>query len=269
MSKHKIGKIFRTKVWDLYEGAENKIGNCLCCNDKLTYENFHCGHIMSHKNGGEISLKNLRPICQHCNLSMGEINMMDFIKNNNLKIVNNFYGYIRNDIIKKIKIKITHIIEEFDETDILMNRNETINYEYKYQDIDDIKIDDIKIDNLVTYDNFFDDKTKFYSSQIKFCKLNNDIIDVVNYFKLLKIIYDKCDTDDIVNNTLLNVKQNKYIIKGFYFVTEKNISIQRVDSYHTLKEIINICDHKKISIIITIQLKDLNIISYKNLHILT
>ena len=40
---------------------------------------FHCGHIISEANGGEIKLDNLRPICHSCNSSMGTVNMDEFI----------------------------------------------------------------------------------------------------------------------------------------------------------------------------------------------
>jgi len=39
---------------------------------------FHCGHIVSHANGGSMHIDNLRPICASCNLSMGTQNMNEF-----------------------------------------------------------------------------------------------------------------------------------------------------------------------------------------------
>jgi hypothetical protein len=33
--------------------------------------NFHCGHIVAEINGGSTKLDNIIPICQYCNLSIG------------------------------------------------------------------------------------------------------------------------------------------------------------------------------------------------------
>jgi len=71
----------KRKVWDKWIGKAFGTSLCLCCKlteiDKMS---FHCGHVISERNGGEISVNNLRPICQSCNLSMGTQNMKEFIK---------------------------------------------------------------------------------------------------------------------------------------------------------------------------------------------
>jgi 5-methylcytosine-specific restriction endonuclease McrA len=46
----------------------------------ITQLSFHAGHVISEKNGGEINVNNLRPICQNCNSSMGTTNMNDYIE---------------------------------------------------------------------------------------------------------------------------------------------------------------------------------------------
>jgi 5-methylcytosine-specific restriction endonuclease McrA len=99
MTKTRIPKILRKNVWDYYLGEKNKIGKCLCCDTRLAYENFHCGHIIAEKNGGDLSIRNLRPICQHCNLCMHTKNMIDFMKENKLKQPSNFNGYRKRCII--------------------------------------------------------------------------------------------------------------------------------------------------------------------------
>ena len=56
-------------------------GKCKCCQtETITRNNFDCGHIISEKNGGEIKLENLKPICRACNSSMGVMNMNDYMK---------------------------------------------------------------------------------------------------------------------------------------------------------------------------------------------
>jgi len=79
--KKKIPASIRGLVWDKYMGADFKKGKCYCCkNEQITFTNFHCGHYISEKNGGLIKVNNLRPICMSCNLSMGTMNMDDYME---------------------------------------------------------------------------------------------------------------------------------------------------------------------------------------------
>ena len=74
-SKSKIPPRLRIMVWGKYYG-ENKSANCPICNIVITSgpNGFHCGHIISEKNGGKTILENLKPICKGCNLEMGSKN---------------------------------------------------------------------------------------------------------------------------------------------------------------------------------------------------
>lgn len=70
----------RHLTWNEYVGEEKGIGLCCCCKKiQISQQNFHCGHFISQKNGGESIVENLRPICSGCNLSMGSKNMDDFM----------------------------------------------------------------------------------------------------------------------------------------------------------------------------------------------
>jgi len=82
--KEKIPKCVRNSVWRLY--FKNKItGLCQCCKiEKISYASFHSGHIKSERKGGQTELSNLRPVCQMCNLSMGTMDMDEFIKKYNM-----------------------------------------------------------------------------------------------------------------------------------------------------------------------------------------
>ena len=64
--------VFRREFGDAVEGL------CPRCNLTPLFLNeskgFHCGHVKSHKNGGDESLENLRPICATCNDRMGSSN---------------------------------------------------------------------------------------------------------------------------------------------------------------------------------------------------
>jgi 5-methylcytosine-specific restriction endonuclease McrA len=78
--KKSIPKKIKTLSWNTYIGEEIGMTECLCCKTtKITQLNFHCGHIVSDKNGGSIKVNNLRPICAECNLSMGSKNMDEFM----------------------------------------------------------------------------------------------------------------------------------------------------------------------------------------------
>ncbi len=83
--KHKkkkeiIPTTVKNTVWR-QEFNDNIEGKCICCKvENISKQNFHCGHIVSEKNGGKVNLDNLKPVCASCNLSMGTMNMNDFIK---------------------------------------------------------------------------------------------------------------------------------------------------------------------------------------------
>lgn len=80
IAKNKIPVIVRHAVWDKYFYGLS-IGKCTCCNiTPISLVNFDCGHIVSEKDGGKITLDNLRPICRPCNLSMKTKNMNNFIE---------------------------------------------------------------------------------------------------------------------------------------------------------------------------------------------
>jgi uncharacterized coiled-coil protein SlyX len=79
--KKAIPKTLKNKVWNKYIGIEIGQTKCLCCKlTDISQLNFHCGHIISEKDGGELTMENLKPICGSCNLSMATMNMDEFMK---------------------------------------------------------------------------------------------------------------------------------------------------------------------------------------------
>jgi hypothetical protein len=81
--KKPIPKTVKNCVWLNY--FEKCVGVCQCCHrEKISFNNFACGHIIAERHGGKTTLDNLRPICTLCNLSMGTQNMDEFIKEYNL-----------------------------------------------------------------------------------------------------------------------------------------------------------------------------------------
>jgi hypothetical protein len=95
----KLPAAVRKIVWNTYIGKDNIIGNCLVCSSEdISYNNFECGHIISRLNGGEDTIDNLRPICGHCNKSIGCSNMDEFMDKYKIKQPDNWNGYKNNNI---------------------------------------------------------------------------------------------------------------------------------------------------------------------------
>ena len=120
--KKSIPLSLKALVWNKYIGEEKGIGSCQCCRKNVIKQiSFHCGHIISERNGGSTTLNNLIPLCQTCNLSMGRHNMNDFVKK---------YGFHDNEYdnelpkrtINKTKRKLTTNNNEINSDE--MNYNE-------------------------------------------------------------------------------------------------------------------------------------------------
>ena len=78
--KNKIPKCVKNNSWDKYIGKNIGEALCICCNIKvIDSKNFIGGHIIYEKNGGDINVDNIIPICTECNSSMGYTNMDEFI----------------------------------------------------------------------------------------------------------------------------------------------------------------------------------------------
>jgi 5-methylcytosine-specific restriction endonuclease McrA len=72
IEKANIPKALREQVWVTYAGRcfHRK---CLVpwCQNTMTVFDFHVGHDVPESQGGATEIRNLRPICARCNLSMG------------------------------------------------------------------------------------------------------------------------------------------------------------------------------------------------------
>jgi 5-methylcytosine-specific restriction endonuclease McrA len=70
--KANIPRALREQVWiqNIGKQFENK---CLIewCQNQINVFDFHVGHNIPESQGGATNLKNLKPICARCNLSMG------------------------------------------------------------------------------------------------------------------------------------------------------------------------------------------------------
>jgi hypothetical protein len=88
--KKSIPLVLKRRLWNKYFGEQNGIATCPCCKlSQISTFSFHCGHIVSERNGGLLMLDNLIPLCQSCNSSMGTKSYNDFCE----------YIGISNDII--------------------------------------------------------------------------------------------------------------------------------------------------------------------------
>jgi hypothetical protein len=76
-----IPKHIKTMVWNFHMGRDNLEAKCFCCQaEKVDARSFQCGHVIAESKGGDLTIKNLRPICQPCNASMGTRSMNEFTK---------------------------------------------------------------------------------------------------------------------------------------------------------------------------------------------
>ena len=81
VKKQSIPKKVKDDVWNTYIGEGIAKHKCLCCKmTTIDKAKFDCGHVVSEKNGGTLSIRNLRPVCNGCNLSMGSEDMIDYVK---------------------------------------------------------------------------------------------------------------------------------------------------------------------------------------------
>jgi len=88
--KKSIPLVLKRRLWNKYFGEHNGIAICPCCKlSQISTFSFHCGHIVSERNGGLLILDNLIPLCQSCNSSMGTKSYNEFCE----------YIGISNDII--------------------------------------------------------------------------------------------------------------------------------------------------------------------------
>jgi hypothetical protein len=109
MKKDRIPATVRNSVWNKYIGISLGKAECYCCKmEPVTRANFHCGHIVSENRGGKITINNLRPICAHCNSSMGTTDMNEFMQkygfdklntdaNNDCKVITSTRKYNNED----------------------------------------------------------------------------------------------------------------------------------------------------------------------------
>jgi hypothetical protein len=73
----KITSRMKTNVWRKRFNTMDNNPCPICCNT-ISWDTFHCGHIVSRFYNGVTDVNNLEPICQKCNLDMGVENLHDY-----------------------------------------------------------------------------------------------------------------------------------------------------------------------------------------------
>ena len=70
--KANIPRALREQVW-IQNAGKNFEHKCLIqwCQNIMNVFDFHVGHNIPESKGGATNIKNLKPICARCNLSMG------------------------------------------------------------------------------------------------------------------------------------------------------------------------------------------------------
>jgi hypothetical protein len=152
--KKSIPLSLKALVWNKYIGEEKGIGYCQCCRKNIIKQiSFHCGHIISERNGGSTTLNNLIPLCQTCNLSMGRHNMNEFVKKYGFhdELDNSLPKKIINKTKKKLNTNNNLIIKDNEMNSDEMNNNEINTNNYKNSiDSSNLDYEDYQTINFLT-----------------------------------------------------------------------------------------------------------------------
>ena len=102
----------------------------------------------------------------------------------------------------------------------------------------------------------------FSHSNLIMCKINGKLSTSTKYLSIVKEIYLIINNkDQIIDNTLLNMKKCKYTNKGYQYFKSLDISFQLVNSNNNIKEILHMVKLYDIEISMTIKLSNKKIIT--------
>lgn len=122
-NRTRISKTIRELLWKKYFGDSSE-GICPICKTTIFRDRrsrnhksneYHAGHIISVKNGGENSIENLLPICPQCNQKMKSQNMDIYLQSKGLllvDIINQLEYYKQNDDENDPIIDINNLFNE-------------------------------------------------------------------------------------------------------------------------------------------------------------
>ena len=109
-----ITKKLQEQVWNKEFGAQTS-GHCTIngCKNILARNisnSWQCGHIISHNNGGDTSLLNLRPLCTPCNKQMNDKDWTIYEDNKKKQIIIDDYFEDSNEINCMSKISCDNVV---------------------------------------------------------------------------------------------------------------------------------------------------------------
>ena len=143
----------------------------------------------------------------------------------------------------------------FDDKNIIISNIE--NYSITFYQGNMILTKSKKKEKIIDIKNY-----DFTYSNLIMCKINGKLSTNTKYLSILKEIYLIINNkDQIIDNTLLNMKKGKYINKGYEYIKSLDISFQRVNSNKSIKEILHIAKLSNIEISMTIKLGNKEIIT--------
>jgi hypothetical protein len=215
VGKEKIPATLRNSIWNLYIGSDKKNGTCFCCNtETISTANFQCGHIISEKEGGKLTINNLRPVCGLCNKSMGTQNMENFMTKHEFEKNKNWNGV--KIVLEKENtintINTTKNSQNYDTLDIkeLQFLSKVLDIKGKAKN----KITEYLLEKDFCYD-------KFYSDYID--NLTNDKLKILCKYLKLTIKKTKEKTKEMLLNQKIQlftlediineIKNKKYFIE--------------------------------------------------------
>ena len=195
-----IPSAVRNALWTDYFGKSTQ-GTCMCCNrEEITIFNFEAGHIISVKEGGTNHLSNLKPICSHCNRSMGAKNMDDFIKIHGLEQKLVITDETLNKTEKKSVIRNKESIQKFQPCD-LKSEIEKLRLTYTYIS-----------DKLIN---------------ILFDEINNSINNIKNEYKeqILMLNYHSYNYYGLSDRNSQGEVYGRCNMSNIFFITNENVYI--------------------------------------------
>lgn len=235
MHKTSVPKIKKQEIWNLYIGEDIGKTKCMCCSiNFITSFNFHCGHVVAKSKGGTLDVANLRAICSTCNLSMGNKDMISFMKDlsyDTSRILQFENDKMRLDIREQLDKILKISRDKIDAIENLYkgNNDDLKNYESVAEKICKLEEDDLKIKNKLTdLINKSTGKTdtvmqggvcKFEGGDIN---IQNKLDDLIKLFSEEKTIVPI--STEYNKNTIDNLEMHKYTV----------IQLRSICEYHNL-----------------------------------
>lgn len=230
--KEKIPVPVKNALWSLHFQT-NITGICQCCKtENISRNNFDCGHIVSEKEGGNVELTNLRPICRACNSSMGTMNMNEYMKKYGFDKINT---EVKSDTEKQLKEKKPKEDKKLKEDKTIIEKEDKIlkEKEEKLMKEKQEKEDEKLIKDTEKLEKQFKDAME---SALKLKKeadiaMENAKIFQTEYMTIYNQLLGKCKNDDLkkICQTLKMTKtvyanKEEYLKSIFEYLNEKTLN---------------------------------------------